>query len=153
MTQEAPNWKTYDRVAHQAAAHLLCLMFVVFCRRFTFHTKFWRALFSLGINNPSDSVAVGNAPLVVFSYRVNSQSVASLASLGTEGTLVAEPADVGLHVLLHCVPELAAIVTLSALPDGFPKHRVIRRDHQLGNLPVQLRLIFIVALDQSSLMA
>ena len=58
------------------------------------------------MNNPSDSVAVGNAPLVVFSYRVNSQSVASLASLGTEGTLVAEPADVGLHVLLHCVPDV-----------------------------------------------
>ena len=60
----------------------------------------------LRINNPSDSVAVGNAPLVVLSYRVNSQSVASLASLGTEGTLVAEPADVGLHVLLHCVPDV-----------------------------------------------
>ena len=60
----------------------------------------------LGINNPSDSVAVGNAPLVVFSYRVNSQGVASLASLGTEGTLVAEPADVGLHVLLYCVPDV-----------------------------------------------
>jgi len=80
-------------------------MFVVFWR-FTFHTKFWRALFSLGINNPSDSVAIGDAPLVVLSYRVNSQSVASLASLGAEGTLVAEPADVGLHVLLHCVPDV-----------------------------------------------
>ena len=61
----------------------------------------------LRINHPSDSVAVGNAPLVVFSYRVNSQSVASLASLGTERTLVAEAADVGLHVLLYCVPDVS----------------------------------------------
>ena len=61
----------------------------------------------LRINNPSDSVAIGNAPLVVFSYRVNSQGIASLASLGTERALVAEAADVGLNMLLHCVPDVS----------------------------------------------
>ena len=55
----------------------------------------------------------------MLSYRVNSQSVASLASLGTERTLVAEAADVGLHVLLDGVSQLGAVMALGTLPHCF----------------------------------
>ena len=58
-----------------------------------------------------------------------------LAGLGAEGALVAEAADVGLHMLLHGVPELAAVVALGALPDGLAQHGVVGGHHQLGHLP------------------
>ena len=68
------------------------------------------------------------------SHHVSSQSISSLASFDTVGTLVGEAREVRLDVLLHRVPELAREVALRALPDRFPNHRVVGGDKQLSHL-------------------
>ena len=62
------------------------------------------------------------------SHHVSSQSVSSLASFHTVGTLVCKAGEVRLNVLLHCVPELAREVALGTLPDRFTNHRVVGGD-------------------------
>ena len=72
------------------------------------------------------------------SHHVSSQSISSLASFHTVGTLVCETREVRLNVLLHCVPKLAREVALGALPDGFTNHWVVGGDKQLRHLQIQI---------------
>ena len=46
---------------------------------------------------------------------------------------------IDITIKINCIiytPQLATVVTLSALPNCFAKHRVIRGHHQLSHLPV-----------------
>jgi len=61
----------------------------------------------------------------VLADSVNSEGIPCLTCLGTHWALVTKPTDVSLNMFLNCISKLAAIMTLSTLPDSLAEYRVV----------------------------
>jgi len=71
-------------------------------------------------------------------HDVSSQGVPRLGRLFALWTLVGKARDVGLNVLLHCVPDLGGKLALSTLPDCLAHDWVVGGDKKLLHLLVKL---------------